>query len=133
MINSGAFGYIDVLNKAADASWLRNEVLSNNIANNDTPGYKRKDVSFASHLNTALESPRRPLSTLTQRVRNADLSIVRPEVYTDQAMLSYRIDGNNVDIETENAELASNQIYYNALIDSMTNEFSRIRTVLSAK
>ena len=46
MFDSGAFGYVDVLNKAADNSWLRNEVLTNNIANVDTPGYKRKDVSL---------------------------------------------------------------------------------------
>ena len=40
-MNSGAFGYVDVLKTAADASWLREEVLTNNIANVDTPNYKR--------------------------------------------------------------------------------------------
>ncbi|MHB8131035.1 MAG: flagellar basal body rod protein FlgB [Mobilitalea sp.] len=48
MIGSNAFNYINVLDKAADASWQRNEVISNNIANVDTPGYKRKDVQFES-------------------------------------------------------------------------------------
>ena len=131
MFGSGAFGYVDILNKAADNSWLRNEVLSNNIANVDTPGYKRKDVSFEKCLNSALEAPENPYSTLNQRVKNADLSTVHSRVYTDYSTLSYRLDGNNVDIETEQVELASNQLTYNALIDSMSNEFSRIKAMLS--
>ena len=130
MITSGAFGYIDVLTKAADASWTREQVITNNISNNDTPGYKRKDVTFARQLNSVIQSPTNPYSTLTQRVNNADLSLAKARVYTDNATLSYRLDGNNVDIETENAELASEQINYNALIDSMTNEFSRVKSVL---
>ena len=44
MVLSNAYNYINVLDKAADASWTRNDVLANNIANADTPGYKRKDV-----------------------------------------------------------------------------------------
>ena len=46
MIDSGVFSYINVLNKAADASWTRNEVLANNMANSSTPNYKRQDVTF---------------------------------------------------------------------------------------
>ena len=49
MIGSNAFNYINVLNKAADASWKRNEVIANNIANNDTPNYKRKDIKFQDY------------------------------------------------------------------------------------
>lgn len=131
MFNSGAFGYVDVLNSAANSSWLRNEVLSSNIANVDTPNYKRKDVSFATYLNSALGGTDNAISTLTQRVNNADLSKVNSKVYTDNSNLSYRTDGNNVDIETENVELASNQLMYNALIDSMSNEFSRMKSVLT--
>ena len=51
-------------------------------------------------------------------------------VYTDYGNMSYRLDGNNVDIETENVELASNQLLYNGLIDSMSAEFGRIKTVI---
>ncbi|MBO6197933.1 MAG: flagellar basal body rod protein FlgB, partial [Butyrivibrio sp.] len=42
MINSNVFDYINVMDKAADASWTRNEIIANNIANIDTPGYKRQ-------------------------------------------------------------------------------------------
>ena len=50
MINTNVFDYVNVLNKAADAAWTRNDVLANNIANMDTPGDKRQDVDFESQL-----------------------------------------------------------------------------------
>ena len=129
-MNSGAFGYVDVLKTAADASWLREEVLTNNIANVDTPNYKRQDVEFTTYLKSALEQADTPASTLTQKVNEANLSGITTRTYTENTTLSYRMDGNNVDLSTENAELAAEQINYNALIDSMNNEFTRMKAVL---
>ena len=48
MINSTAFDYVNVLTKAADASYQREAILANNISNVDTPGYKRKDLNFVT-------------------------------------------------------------------------------------
>ena len=129
-MNSGAFGYVDVLKTAADAIWLREEVLTNNIANVDTPNYKRQDVEFTTYLKSALEQAGTPASTLTQKVNEANLSGITTRTYTENTTLSYRMDGNNVDLSTENAELAAEQINYNALIDSMNNEFTRMKAVL---
>ena len=129
-MNSGAFGYVDVLKTAADASWLREEVLTNNIANVDTPNYKRQDVEFTTYLKSALEQAGTPASTLTQKVNEANLSGITTRTYTENTTLSYRMDGNNVDLSTENAELAAEQINYNALIDSKNNEFTRMKAVL---
>jgi flagellar basal-body rod protein FlgB len=129
MIGSNAFNYINVLNKAAQASWKRNEVISNNIANVDTPGYKRKDVQFESYLQSALLGD----GSLDSRVDHANLASLDPTVYTDSASLSYRLDGNNVDIDTESANLAENQIRYDALLESMTQEFNRIKAVLASR
>ena len=129
-MNSGAFGYVDVLKTAADASWVREEVLTNNIANVDTPNYKRQDVEFTTYLKSALEQAGTPASTLTQKVNEANLSGTTTRTYTENTTLSYRMDGNNVDLSTENAELAAEQINYNALIDSMNNEFTRMKAVL---
>ncbi|MFQ7672808.1 MAG: flagellar basal body rod protein FlgB, partial [Clostridium sp.] len=50
MISSGAYNYINVLEKTCDASWTRNSLISNNIANVDTPNYKRKDLKFEEYL-----------------------------------------------------------------------------------
>ncbi|MSS63020.1 flagellar basal body rod protein FlgB [Velocimicrobium porci] len=127
MIGSGAYNYINVLDRAADAGWLRNEAISNNIANKDTPNYKRKDVNFESYLMSALTGD----GSLDENVANLDLSTINGTTYTEYSNLSYRYDGNNVDISTETAELAKNQIRYNTLIDSINQEFSRIKAVLT--
>ena len=129
-MSSGMFGYVDVLKTAADASWAREEVLTNNIANVDTPNYKRQDVDFTTYLNSALSRTNGGSSSLTNRVNNINYNDVAIRTYTDNSTLSYRTDGNNVDLSTENVELAAEQINYNALIDSMNNEFSRFKAVL---
>ena len=129
-MSTGAFGYVNLLKSAADASWTREEVLTNNIANVDTPNYKRQDVEFSSYLANALQRSVKNSSSLTQRVNNVDYKDISIRTYTDNSTLSYRTDGNNVDLSTENVELASEQINYNALIDSMNNEFSRFKSVL---
>ncbi|MCD7709609.1 MAG: flagellar basal body rod protein FlgB [Clostridiales bacterium] len=130
MLNSTAFNYIDVLDKASDASWTRESLISNNIANVDTPGYKRQDLDFQTTLKTELG--RTKYEDLDQRIRNVDLSNLNASAYTDLASYSYRLDGNNVDIDTENVELASEQIRYEALIEGIDEEFSRMRVVLSS-
>lgn len=129
MIGSNAFNYINLLDKAADASWKRNEVIANNIANVDTPGYKRKDVQFEAYLQRELLGD----GSLDHRVANVDLKNLDATIYTDHANLSFRLDGNNVDIDTESANLAENQIRYYALLDSMTQEFSRLKSVLTSR
>lgn len=128
MINSNIYNYINVLDKAADASWIRNEVISNNIANVDTPYFKRKDVEFESYLLAALEGA--DSASLSETVANIDLDGLKSTTYTDSTTLAYRLDGNNVDIDTENVELASNQLKYQALIGSISNEFSMIRSAM---
>ena len=131
MIGSNAFNYVNVLKKAADASWKRNEVIANNIANVSTPGYKRKDIQFENYLRRELMKDYSTDDDLNRRVANVDLDRLGTRVYTDQSERSYRLDGNNVDINTENANLAENQIRYYTLLNSMTQEFSRIKSVLS--
>lgn len=126
MILSNAYNYINVLDKAADASWLRNDILANNIANATTPGYKRKDVQFETYLKNAVAGT----DSLDERIHNLDLNELNATTYTEQANLSYRYDGNNVDINTENVELAKNQLKYYTLMNSMNQEFSRLKSVL---
>lgn len=127
MINTGVYNYIDVLNKTADAAWLRNETIVNNLANVNTPGYKRQDVSFESHLARELKNT----GSLDHRVAGVNIKNLSGTIYTDMANFSYRLDGNNVDVDMENVELASNQIKYNALLDSINREFSRLKTAMS--
>ena len=128
MIQTNAFDYINVLDRAADAAWQRNEAISNNIANVDTPGYKRQDVAFESVLQQALGNNR--YESMDDKVANVDLSRLRGRAYVDYAYYSYRLDGNNVDIENENVMLAENQLKYQGLISSINQEFTNLKTVM---
>lgn len=128
MIQTNAFDYIYVLDRAADAAWQRNEAISNNIANVDTPGYKRQDVAFESVLQQALGNNR--YESMDDKVANVDLSRLRGRAYLDYANYSYRLDGNNVDIENENVMLAENQLKYQGLISSINQEFTNLKTVM---
>ena len=130
MITSGIYNYVNILDKAADAANLRNELLTNNIANVSTPNYKRKDLDFESVLQGELVWEKN-LSKAVKKA-NQNLETLDAQVYTDNASLSYRLDGNNVDINTEEARLAENQIKYQALVDLMNQEFARYNTVLSS-
>lgn len=127
MINSNAFDYINVLDKAADASWLRNEVLANNIANVDTPGYKRQDLNFEDELERALGNSK--YMTMDAKVARLKETELRPRVINDYSNFSYRTDRNNVDIETENVMLAANQIKYQGIMASVQSEFSNLQLV----
>lgn len=127
MINSNIYDYVNVLDKAADASWMRHEAISNNIANVNTPGYKRQDVAFEDSLQEAISNSR--YRSTDEKVANLSKADLRIRSYTDSSGFSYRLDGNNVDIDTENAALARNQLKYNALVDSINHEFSMIKAV----
>lgn len=128
MLNSNVFDYVNVLGKAADASWLRNDILANNLANVDTPGYKRKDIDFESQLRRALGSSR--YESVDSKVSHVTSTELEGRVYTDAANFSYRLDGNNVDIDTEDVELASNQIKYNGLMSGINQEFANLKMVM---
>ncbi len=128
MIQTNVFDYIRVLDKAADASWLRNEAISNNIANKDTPGYKRQDVAFESVLKTELGRSR--YKAMDQKVSEVKLDRLQGRPYTDYGSFSYRLDGNNVDPENEQVMLAENQLKYQGLISGINQEFQNLKTVM---
>ena len=128
MIKTNAFDYINVLDKAADASWLRNETIANNIANVDTPNYKREDITFEKELKRAIM--RSPYSSMDEKVKNLNTDRLTARTYKDYSGFSYRLDGNNVDIETENTMLAKNQLMYEGLLNSISQEFSNLQQAM---
>ena len=122
------FGSINSLERGLNASWKTNEVISSNIANVDTPGYKRKDVSFQNYLLQELTSG--DSTSLRTRVNDVEVGNLNATVYTDFSELSYRLDGNNVDIDTENVEFASNQLYYQTVLDTINHQFSMLKAAM---
>lgn len=128
MIHTNVYDYINVLDKAADAAWLRNEAISNNISNATTPGYKRQDVAFESELKKALGKNR--YKSMDAKVADLKLNRLQGRPYTDSAGFSYRLDGNNVDPETEQVMLVENQLKYQGLISSINQDFQNLQSVM---
>lgn len=128
LANTNVFDYINVLDKAMDASWIRNNAITNNLSNADTPGYKRQDVNFETQLAKALHSSR--YTSMDAKVSNLKLSRLNPVAYRDYSGFSYRIDGNNVDPDTEAVYLAKNQVVYQGLELSTNQEFRNLQAVL---
>lgn len=129
MINTNVFDYVNVLDKAADAAWMRNNAIANNIANATTPGYKRQDVAFEAELAKALGRSSNT-ANMDQRVANINLKNLNPKSYTDLEGYSYRLDGNNVDIETENVMSVENQLKYMYLMEGINQEFANLQGVM---
>lgn len=122
------------LEKALDAAWLRNEVISQNIANVDTPNYKKRTVAFEEYLSDALDGGTFRGNTTDRRhipIGGDDIESVDIKVTQDNKDTSYRIDGNNVDIETEMASQAKNDIKYYTLVGSLNTGYKRIKSVIS--
>jgi flagellar basal-body rod protein FlgB len=117
------YNTVDVLGVALKGTWKRNEAISGNIANVDTPGYKRKDVAFESLLSEAL-------MTSSGKLDKSELAGIIPKVTTDRSSLSYRLDGNNVDIDSEMSYLAENQLKYNALINQVNYKFNWLKDAM---
>ncbi len=126
--DTNVFDYVNVLDKAMDASWLRNEAISNNLSNVDTPNYKRQDVDFETQLAKALRHSR--YKSMDAKVADVKLNRLNPIAYKDYTGFSYRIDGNNVDPDTEGVYLAKNQVVYQGLSMSVNEEFKNLQAVM---
>ena len=131
------FSNLSITEKALDASWLRNEVIADNISNVDTPGYKRKEVKFEEFLQKSMsDSWIKGFKTDARHfdIGNTDSKNVKYlpiKVVVDNSNSSVRLDGNNVDIENEMATMAKNYIKYNVLIQNINSGFSMIKSVIN--
>ncbi len=123
----------DTLPKALDASALSNTIIAQNLANVETPGYKRKEVDFENYLRKAMgdSDDLRMKTDNTKHISNYpnDISSVKPRVRTVEDTLITN-DGNNVDIDREEALLAANTIRYQSLSRLMDMTISGYNTVL---
>lgn len=121
-----------ILEKALDSSALRQKVISNNIANVNTPNFKRSDVVFEEALAKVLDKKNVKLVGADPRHINTldNVSKTSPQVVRDSST-TMRNDGNNVDIDKEMTLMAMNQIYYNALVQRISGKFSSLKYVIT--
>ena len=121
---------VTVLEQALSASSLRQKVISNNISNVNTPGYKKSEVLFENMLQNAMTSDRMPMLQTNSRhlpLQHTAMPTAKVNVIGNT---SIRTDGNNVDIDVEMADLAKNSIYYNAVAQQLSSYFSGIKSAI---
>lgn len=125
-----------LLQRSLDVASLRNEVTADNIANVNTPGFKRKEVIFEDKIRNAMAGNNNysKLSLTNDRhIQIQDNNVqLGPEIKTMDD-LSYRNDGNNVDIDVESAKMAKNIILYDFLGQSMSNELKLLRIAITGR
>lgn len=137
MFNNTTFGKsLDVLQRTMDVSLLRREVIANNIANAETPNFKRTDVTFESTLTKALASENQnsfKMKMTDERHipagRTVDYRTVKPRRVLDFTTQSDS-NGNNVDIEVEMMDVVKNQMRYQLLTQSVSKLFQKINMVV---
>ncbi len=129
------FGRTDaVLVRALDAAALRHRVIAHNVANADTPGYRRQTLRFEEELARYLTDGRGPTSpTLAQTHPGHLAGLSQPPLpvprLQEEAGTTWRPDGNNVDIDAEMAQLVENQLWYAALSQQLSRRYALLRTV----
>ena len=138
MTFSGAFGRnLELLTREMEVATLRRNVIANNIANANTPNFKRSDVNFESQLKRALDSEKAaaPFPEYLADPRHIpfdrpiDWRSVQPRRVLDY-LTEAKNSGNNVDIEQEGMDSLNNQLIYTTLAQVVSSEFQRVNIVL---
>jgi len=133
----GLFGKtLSMLTREMDVSVLRGNVIANNVANADTPNFKRSVVNFEAQLKRALDSEK--AERFPQYVTNSrHIAFQKPMDWRDVAprrVLDYlteaKNNGNNVDIEEEGMNALNNQLLYTTVAQVISSEFQRVNIVL---
>ncbi len=119
---------INIQARALNAAALRQDVLANNIANVETPNYKRKDVVFEDILNDHLSHYNFEMSTTDDK--HFAIGMSNGYVVSAPSSTQMRLDGNNVNPDFEMAELAKNQIKYNAMVNAVSSQIKRLKSAI---
>jgi flagellar basal-body rod protein FlgB len=118
--------------KGMDASSVRQKVYANNIANVDTPHYKRSEVNFEDAFKQAIEkNPHRLVGFRTSNMHipinpHTDINSIQPTIWRENDTFT-RADDNNVDMDVEMANVAKNEIMFDSLIDSLNRKLAMLK------
>lgn len=132
------FGNIGVIEKSLNGLGARQRVIGENIANVDTPKYKRMEVAYEQQLRAAMkqEALTDDLPMATTAGRHFSLGPQASAVEDVHATLNqvtdetFRVDGNNVDVDTEMAKLAETNLRYNTMATLARNKFDGLKSIL---
>lgn len=132
------FGNVNVIGKAMNGLGARQRVIGENIANVDTPKYKRMEVAYEQQLRAALkaEATTDDLPMQATSSRHFSVGPLADGLDGVQATLAQvtdetiRTDGNNVDIDAEMAKLAETNLRYNTMATLARNKFDGLKSLL---
>ena len=128
---------MDYLSRGLSAANLRQSVISNNIANVNTPNFKKSDVIFEDLLAKELYGDTSGRLALVRTHDNHLPIATGPNAVEARVELqgttTMRVDKNNVDIDVEMANLAKNQVYYNSMAKEIGSYITRIKSSISSK
>lgn len=113
----------ELIGKDLDGLWARQQAISDNIANFETPGYKTKAVSFEDQLRAQIASGGSE-SEVMQEIED-----VQPAVDVNEGE-TLRADGNSVDLDQQNLELARTTLNYYYSLQEISDAFSRLKTAI---
>lgn len=114
--------------KSLDYLWRKQELTMENIANVDTPNYKKKYISFEENFRNKLKAASKVKDNKTMRWAIESANPLQYE-RTDSA----RVDENNVNMDVENTELARTTLHYQYLLQSVNNDITRYRSVIKGQ
>lgn len=123
------FQSIKPLEQALNASMVQQRTITSNISNVDTPNYKRQTVSFQDNLREATKNLQSYKSNPKHVPFSNEKNSLNPVVKTDQRTVN-QSNGNNVDMDVEMAELAKNQLWYNAMVEKTNSQFRDLQTAI---
>ncbi|MDL2232237.1 flagellar basal body rod protein FlgB [Ruminococcaceae bacterium OttesenSCG-928-L11] len=120
--------YNTAMEKAMSALWERQQTISHNIANEDTPGYKAKRIEFESMLKTEMDSILR--NSVPKRESISRLRNTTTREY-ELGGLAGRVDGNSVDLDSEYIEMARTRYQYYALEQKVAGHYTNLKYVIN--
>jgi flagellar basal-body rod protein FlgB len=128
---------VGMLTNAMDGSAQANSAIANNVANANTPNFRRADVSFKEALAATEATPGDPdqlaMVTTSDRhiaiggAQDAEPFAITTTVDDTQQM---RVDGSNVDVDQEMAKLSLNSAYSQTMAQLLTTQYTRIREAI---
>lgn len=130
---SSEFQTLSMLRDAMNGALKRQQAFSDNMANVNTPGYKRKEVHFERQLKKAYTNrePRHPLHQAhPKHMKHDEPGPVQPTVHR-VSDTTLRNDENNVDPDRQMAKLAKNSLYYSGLTQMARHEFQLLNQLMN--
>lgn len=128
-MNSIFGNQMPMMGKSLDFIWKKQSVITTNIANVDTPGYKAKYLTFEETFRNRLQASAKTGNGEEVRKAISNSRYTLNKTNTESA----RLDGNNVNQDAEQAELTRTALQYQYALNSMNSDITRLRTVIKGQ